>query len=116
MLAGLCFLLGGSLFAIGAFLAQTGAELVAVNLTYLVGGVFFSSGGWLSIVITTAHTRGRSSAVVLFVGTLFFAVSLVAAFAERADAPAGRQLDLASRHHRLRLLPRVRAPGDARCR
>jgi len=81
VLAGLCFLLGGSLFAIGAFLAQTGAELVAVNLTYLVGGVFFSSGGWLSIVITTAHTRGRSSAVVLFVGTLFFAVSLVAAFA-----------------------------------
>ena len=35
---------------------------------------------------------------MLFVGTLFFAVSLVAAFAERADAPPVRQLDLAPRH------------------
>lgn len=81
-LAGLCFTLGGSLFAAGAFLAQTGAELLTVNLTYLVGGVFFSLGGWLSIVASAARTRARRSAVVLFVGTLLFAVSLVAAFAE----------------------------------
>jgi hypothetical protein len=81
LLAGLCFVLGGSLFAVGAFLAQTGAELVVVNLTYLVGGVFFSSGGWLSIVVTTAPSLARWSALVLFAGTLFFAVSLVAAFA-----------------------------------
>ncbi len=81
-LAGASFTLGGSLFAAGAFLAQNGAELTTVSITYLVGGVFFSLGGWLSIVITEAPTRGRRSAVVLFVGTLFFAVSLVAAFAE----------------------------------
>ena len=81
-LAGAAFMLGGSLFSIGALLAQVGAELTLVNVTYLVGGFFFSLGGWLSIVITTAPSLGRRSAVVLFVGTLLFAVSLVAAFAE----------------------------------
>jgi hypothetical protein len=80
-LAGASFILGGSLFALGAFLAENGAELTTVSVTYLVGGVFFSLGGWLSIVITQAPSLGRRSAVVLFVGTLFFAVSLVAAFA-----------------------------------
>jgi hypothetical protein len=80
--AGWSFTLGGSLFAAGAFLAATGAELLAVNLTYLVGGVFFSLGGWLSILAAPARGRARSSAQVLFVGTLLFAVSLVAAFAE----------------------------------
>lgn len=81
-LAGASFTVGGSLFAVGAFLAQTGAELLAVNLTYLIGGFFFSLGGWLSILATAAGSRARSSALVLFVGTLLFAVSLVAAFAE----------------------------------
>jgi len=81
-LAGAAFTLGGSLFSIGALLAQVGAELTIVNVTYLVGGFFFSLGGWLSIVITQAASLGRRSAVVLFVGTLLFAVSLVAAFAE----------------------------------
>ena len=82
LLAGVCFTLGGSLVAIGAFLAQSGAELLTVNLTYLVGGFFFSLGGWLSIRATAPRTRARASALVLFVGTLLFAVSLVAAFAE----------------------------------
>ena len=58
-----------------------------MNLTYLVGGGFFSLGGWISVVATTAPSRGRQSAVVLFVGTLLFAVSLVAAFA--SGSPRG---------------------------
>ena len=82
LLAGVAFTLGGSLFAAGAILAQDGAELVAVNVTYLVGGFFFSLGGWLSVLATTARSLAWSSAVVLFVGTLLFAVSLVAAFAQ----------------------------------
>ena len=81
IVAGAAFTVGGSLFALGAFLAQTGAELLAVNLTYLVGGGFFSLGGWMSVVASSARSRDRQSAVVLFVGTLLFAVSLVAAFA-----------------------------------
>jgi hypothetical protein len=79
------FVVGGSFFCLGAFLAQVGtASLVTVNVTYLVGGVFFSLGGWGSVLLAGPAGRGRAwrSAVVLFVGTLFFAVSLVAAFAQ----------------------------------
>ena len=80
--AGLSFLLGGSLFAAGAAMAQRGVEsLVTVNVTYLVGGFFFSLGGYLSIRLAAPGQRAWRSAVVLFVGTLLFAVSLVAAFA-----------------------------------
>src|SRR6188474_1716797 len=101
--AAVAFILGGSLFALGAVFAQVGVgRLVTVNLTYLVGGFFFSLGGYASILLAVNATRDRHrateermrwwsyqprrrdwlSAVVLFVGTLLFAVSLVAAFAE----------------------------------
>ena len=86
LLAALAFVVGGSLFALGAALAQRGTvSLEAVNITYLVGGFFFSLGGLTSIVLVvhlTEEKRSWRSAVVLFVGTLLFAVSLVAAFAE----------------------------------
>lgn len=79
------FILGGALFALGACLAQLEAtSLTTVNVTYLTGGAFFSLGGYASMMIAGSGGRGREwySAVVLFVGTLFFAVSLVAAFAQ----------------------------------
>src|SRR4051794_4745719 len=97
------FFLGGSLFALGAYFAQTGTQsLETVNVTYLIGGVFFSLGGWvlvrlidLTIVSSPmpgpdpvhrwtarAQQSGWLGAVVLFGGTLLFGVSLVAAFAE----------------------------------
>ena len=83
LLASVAFILGGSLFALGAVFAQLGSVgLVTVNVTYLVGGFFFSLGGYASILLATTSRLGRRSAVVLFVGTLLFAVSLVAAFAE----------------------------------
>ena len=83
LVAAVSFFLGGSLFAVGAALAGVGtAPLVTVNLTYLVGGCFFSLGGWFSILLAPGHDRAWRGAVVLFVGTLLFAVSLVAAFAE----------------------------------
>ena len=83
LVAAISFFLGGSLFAVGAFLAQLGTtSLVTVNVTYLVGGFFFSLGGYVSILLAPGHERAWRSAVVLFVGTLLFAVSLVAAFAE----------------------------------
>ena len=103
--AAVAFTLGGSLFALGAVFAQVGTvSTPTVNITYLVGGFFFSLGGYVSILLVVnmaapAEQRGGDSqkmlwwgsmpgnlgwrsAVVLFVGTLFFAVSLVAAFAE----------------------------------
>jgi hypothetical protein len=102
LVAAIAFTIGGSLFALGALLAQAGVDpLAVVNITYLVGGFFFSLGGYASILLVVndtpddrratddrlrwwSHQRGRldwSSAVVLFVGTQLFAVSLVAAFA-----------------------------------
>ena len=128
----LAFVLGGSLFALGAALAGTGAAgLRTVNVVYLVGGVFFSLGGYVSIrlvrcaeddgtlrpaasaAVERPRSPGLTSAVVLFVGTLLFAVSLVAAFAAGAHPAAVQRLDLAARHPRLRLLPRLRPPRPA---
>lgn len=82
LVAAASFVVGGSLFAVGAVLAQLDVtSLATVNVTYLVGGVFFSLGGYVSILIARPHQRQWRSAVVLFLGTLLFAVSLVAAFA-----------------------------------
>jgi hypothetical protein len=97
------FTVGGSLFALGAAFAQNEVgSLVLVNITYLVGGFFFSLGGYGSILLvintmelnhgtsktermrwwrSLPHQLAWRSAVVLFCGTLLFAVSLVAAFA-----------------------------------
>ncbi len=101
--AAVAFTLGGSLFALGAVLAQLGeVALVAVNTTYLVGGVFVSLGGYASVLLAVngsardaeptdeairwwgyePQRRDWLSAAVLLLGTLLFAVSLVAAFAE----------------------------------
>ena len=53
--AGCIFVLGGGLFALGAFLAQLGTtSLTTVNVTYLVGGFFFSLGGYTTIVLAAA--------------------------------------------------------------
>ena len=97
VVAAVAFTIGGSLFSLGAYFAQQDVgSLTTVNVTYLVGGFFFSLGGYVSIVLAVNTTGGRSmrwwgflprqrgwlSAAVLFVGTLLFAVSLVAAFAE----------------------------------
>ncbi len=78
-------MLGGSLFALGAAFAQLDiGSLATVNITYLVGGCFFSLGGYVSILLVSRidDRLGWRSAVVLFVGTLLFAVSLIAAFAD----------------------------------
>jgi hypothetical protein len=99
--AAVAFTLGGSLFALGAVFAQLGeVALLTVNVTYLVGGFFFSLGGYASVLLAVNGSVGDDtdeavrwwgyqpqrrdwlSAAVLFVGTLLFAVSLVAAFAE----------------------------------
>jgi hypothetical protein len=86
------FVVGGSLFAIGAVLAQgdVGGPRLAAGV-YLVGGVFFSTGGYagvLQIVNGPQQRRWRwwsveparlewISTVVLFAGTLVFAINLV---------------------------------------
>jgi hypothetical protein len=44
------FLIGGSLFAIGAALAQSGVGARAGSSRFLVGGAFFSTGGFASLL------------------------------------------------------------------
>lgn len=104
--AAVAFMIGGSLFSLGALFAQVGiGSTRTVDVVYLVGGVFFSTGGYASVVqasnaptevdengsLSSGRWRwwdfrfrhiGWLSAFVLFAGTLFFGVSLVAAFAQ----------------------------------
>jgi hypothetical protein len=76
------FVIGGSLFAIGAALAQGdigGPRLVAG--VYLVGGVFFSTGGATGVWTSRgAAPLTQLSALVLFAGTLVFGINLLDSF------------------------------------
>jgi len=103
------FVIGGSLFALGAALAQSGVDATTCASVYLAGGVFFSTGGYTALVQVInepgagagarrwrwwAHEPARLgwlSALVLFVGTLVFAIDLVDSFiAELSPAAADR--------------------------
>lgn len=107
--AATAFLIGGSLFALGAALAQAGAEFTLCASIYLVGGVFFSTGGYVSVVQVVNEPSGGLveagltswrwwsreprrlqwlSAVALFAGTIVFAINLVDSFIEGLG-PAG---------------------------
>jgi hypothetical protein len=109
------FVIGGSLFAIGAALAQTGASAHAYCSVYLAGGLFFSSGGYAGVLqaINGPREVGASavfvprrwrwwtheprriewlSAVVLFAGTIVFAINIVDSFIEGLGAQAENRL------------------------
>ena len=105
--AATAFLIGGSLFALGAALAQAGVNATACASIYLVGGVFFSTGGYASVLqvvnepnpADAAATRWRwwsreprrlqwLSAVVLFAGTIVFAINLVDSFIQELSPAA----------------------------
>ena len=59
LVAAVAFILGGSLFALGAVFAQLGeVALLTVNITYLVGGFFFSLGGYASVLLAV-NSRAR---------------------------------------------------------
>jgi hypothetical protein len=97
------FVIGGSLFAIGALLAQAdvGGPLLPAAV-YLCGGAFFSTGGYVTVLQVVNGPRERPgggfeaqpwrwwrfererlewlSAAALFLGTLVFAVLLVDSF------------------------------------
>jgi hypothetical protein len=89
------FVAGGSLFAIGAALAQggVGGPRLAAGV-YLAGGLFFSTGAYTAVLqIVNGPRQGRwrwwsaepgrlewLSTVVLFAGTLVFAINLLDSF------------------------------------
>jgi hypothetical protein len=98
------FTVGGSLFALGAVVAQlgSGSPTTAASL-YFAGGIFFSTGGYASLLgaINTPRSIGAAgvpvagrwrwwsyeprridwlSTFLLFAGTLAFGISLATAF------------------------------------
>jgi len=112
--AATAFLIGGSLFALGAGLSQSGVDFTACATIYLVGGVFFSTGGYTSVVQVANEPEGGLgalpadprwrwwgreprrlawlSAAALFVGTLVFAINLVDSFIEGLSPTAEDRL------------------------
>jgi hypothetical protein len=102
--AATAFAIGGSLFALGAAIAQLRlAGTTTAASVYMAGGVFFSTGGFASLLQVVNSPRGVGadgtlvggpwrwwayeperlewlSTLVLFVGTLVFAINLADSF------------------------------------
>jgi hypothetical protein len=89
------FTIGGSLFALGAVVAQLGSgDATTAASIYFAGGLFFTTGGYASLLGAINARRGErwrwwsyeplrvewTSTFVLFAGTLAFGVSLLDSF------------------------------------
>jgi hypothetical protein len=94
LVAAIAFTIGGSLFAIGAWVAQVGSgAATTAACIYFAGGLFFNTGGYASVVLAS-NKPGESwrwwgyepydlawlSAFVLFAGTIAFGISLLDSF------------------------------------
>ncbi len=104
------FTIGGSLFALGAWIAQIGSgDATTAASVYFVGGIFFSVGGYASLLgaINAPRRVGAHGALdlepwrwwsyepqridwlgtfVLFAGTLAFGISLAHSFLQGLSA------------------------------
>ena len=102
--AAVAFTIGGSLFAVGAWVAQVGSGDATTSASiYFAGGLFFNAGGYGSLLSAINAPRGVEpdgtltagrwrwwsyepyrvdwlSTFVLFVGTLAFGISLIDSF------------------------------------
>ncbi|WP_030345067.1 hypothetical protein [Streptomyces sp. NRRL S-1022] len=103
-IAAIAFVVGGALFAVGAAVAQRGpGDAVECASVYFAGGLFFTTGGYVSllqVINAPRHAGGEGRLVtrpwrwwsyepmrvdwlgtfVLFAGTLVFAVDLLDSF------------------------------------
>ncbi|MEU1281043.1 hypothetical protein [Streptomyces sp. NPDC005805] len=103
-LAAITFTAGGALFAAGASLAIAApGEVIATTVTYFTGGMFFNTGGYVSLLQTLNAPRRSADGdrlepvpwrwwsyepmridwlgtFLLFVGTLVFGVNLLDSF------------------------------------
>ncbi len=115
-IASVAFTVGGLLFALGALIAQVGSgDALSAASVYLLGGVFFSTGGYASLLqaINAPRSLGEDgslqgeswrwwsyeplriewlAAFVLFAGTLAFGVSLIDSFLEGLSAKQTNRL------------------------
>ena len=104
VIAAVAFTIGGSLFALGAALAELGsADPTASACVYFAGGLFFNTGGYATVLQAINSPRGLEadgspryerwrwwsweperiewvSAIVLFGGTLVFGINLLDSF------------------------------------
>lgn len=86
------FGIGSSLFAIGAIMAVLEVNLVATNVVYALGAVFFTSAAAVQLRAAEDRKPGRRwvdpdwmSAIIQFVGTLEFNVMTIRAVLMSAD-------------------------------
>jgi hypothetical protein len=109
------FLIGGSLFAAGAALAESGVTARTTCWIYLLGGVFFSTGAYAALLQVVNGPRAVDlggalaadrwrwwsreprrlewlGAAALFLGTLVFGVLLVDSFIEGLSTGAENRL------------------------
>ncbi|MFE2727963.1 hypothetical protein [Kitasatospora sp. NPDC059327] len=115
-LAAVAFTIGGALFALGAGIAQAGAAgPAAIASVYFVGGLFFNTGGYTSLLqaINAPRRSGATdslvaggwrwwsyeparidwlSTFVLFAGTLVFGVNLLDSFLQGLSAQQANRL------------------------
>ncbi len=101
--AATAFVIGGTLFAAGAALAQAGAAQTLYCSVYLAGGLFFSTGGYATVLQAVNGPREAGadgvlaprdwhwwasepsriewmSSFALFFGTIVFAINIVDSF------------------------------------
>jgi hypothetical protein len=105
--AAIAFTIGGSLFALGAALAELGtADPTAPACVYFAGGLFFNTGGYATVLQAlnppgTGHWRWWAwetervawvSAALLFAGTIVFGVNLADSFIQGLTARQANRL------------------------
>lgn len=113
--AATAFVFGGSLFAIGAGLAQAGADQTLYCSVYLAGGIFFSAGGYATVLQAVNGPREAGedgvllprgwrwwaseprriewmSSFALFFGTIVFGINIVDSFIGGLGAAAENRL------------------------
>jgi hypothetical protein len=101
VVAAISFTIGGSLFALGAALAELGsADPTAPASIYFAGGVFFNTGGYMTVLQALNPPRSDRwrwwaweptrvewvSAALLFAGTIVFGVNLADSFIQGLTA------------------------------
>jgi hypothetical protein len=96
--AAVAFTVGGSLFSVGAVVAQVGSgNATTAASIYFAGGLFFNTGGYSSLLLAINTPNGGEpgrwrwwsyeplrlawlSAFLLFAGTIVFGISLLDSF------------------------------------
>ncbi|WP_030759472.1 hypothetical protein [Streptomyces sp. NRRL F-2664] len=114
-IASAAFVIGGALFALGAAVAQSGRGTAESTAIYFAGGLFFNTGGYVSLLqvlnaprhtppdgrLTTPAWRWWGyepmrldwlGTFALFVGTLVFGVNLLDSFLQGLTAQQANRL------------------------